>query len=104
VKGPAAWEPPEGRYPETPIYDQLRVELAVRHLAEGLADGLGLSIRRAMDSLVKAMASTADGIQRFMVKVAEAQLGTPEDVLDRIRADQATLDWAEAWRAERGQL
>lgn len=90
---------------DTPIYDQLRVELAARRLQPQLAElgrHLGIGIVAAMAGLQRAMTQAADHAQRLAVAVQLAP--DPETVLDRIRADQRSLDWQEAWRAERDQL
>lgn len=81
---------------ETPIHDQLVVELAVRQLA--------VDLRPALEAFRRTMEQVSHNVATFAARFRAAQLEqTPEAVLDRIRQDQATLEWREAWRAEREQ-
>jgi hypothetical protein len=87
---------------DTPIYDQLVVQHAVRQLA-------AVDLRPAMEAFRRAMEQVGRNVATFAARVREAQAAeaarmAPAAVLDRIRADQASLDWREAWRAEREQL
>lgn len=83
---------------ETPIYDQLRREQALRRLGQGLAVVLGGTAVGMARSIQRAMESQQDGIRRALIRWAPP---APEDVLEAIRRDQLTLDWQESWRAER---
>jgi hypothetical protein len=67
----------------TPIFDQLAVETA------------GAALRRAY---LEAVDRVTPALLRMATALAPS---APEDVLEAIRRDQATLDWQEAWRAER---
>lgn len=101
------WEPPTVTVlhdPGTPIHDQLRRETRQRELVQALAEGLSLSMAQATASLKRAMESTGRQLATFMARVQLRQLEqTPEAVLDRIRSDAASLDWHDAWQAERAQ-
>lgn len=79
---------------ETPIHDQLVVELAVRQLS--------VDLRPAMEAFRRAMEQVSHNVATFAARFRAAQLEqTPEAVLDRIREDQAVLDWRDQWAAER---
>jgi hypothetical protein len=83
---------------ETPIYDQLVIQHAARRLTEDL--------RPAMETFRRGMETIGHNVASWMARVRQAQelqaaRMAPEAVLDRIRSDQASLDWREAWAAER---
>jgi hypothetical protein len=91
---------------DTPIHDQLVVQHAVRQLQRDLADGLGISLRQAMEGLTRAMEQTGRHVAAFTARFRDAQAAeaawrTPEATLDRIRSDQASLEWHDSWRADR---
>ena len=86
---------------ETPIHDQLVIQEAMRQLT--------VDLRPALEGIRRAMAQASTNVARFAARLRAAQEReaawmAPEAVLDRIRSDQASLDWHDAWRAERGQL
>lgn len=79
---------------ETPIHDQLVVQLAVRQLRQDL--------QPLLDHVQRTMATIGQGVAEFARRVAEERAASaPEAVLERIRRDQQTLDWQESWRRER---
>lgn len=79
---------------DTPIHDQLVVQYAVRQLT--------VDLRPALEAFTRTMRTVTANVAEFARRVAEAQApSAPEDVLEAIRRDQQTLDWQEAWRAER---
>lgn len=83
---------------DTPIHDQLVVQTALRQLA--------VNLKPALETFSRAMEQAGRNVAAFAARVQEAQQReaawmAPEAVLDRIRADQASLDWSEAWREER---
>lgn len=82
---------------DTPIHDQLVLQLAVRQLAVNLKPAMD-GFRRAMEQVGRNVARWAERHQDLL---AQLRPPTPEEVLDRIRSDQASLAWHDSWKAER---
>jgi hypothetical protein len=79
---------------DTPIHDTLIVETTFRQLT--------ISLSPMIETFKRAM----EGLGRVMARAAENFLQpppSPDEVLARIREDQASLDWHEMWRADRQQ-
>jgi hypothetical protein len=74
---------------DTPIHDQLVVQLAVRQLAVNLKPAME-AFRRVLEQTTRNVAAWAERHQGLL---AQLRTPSPEEVLDRIRADQASLEW-----------
>lgn len=93
-------EPPEEQ--DGPIYRALYAETL-----EGQLEAFRTALHQAARTLAEQLRPMMARVARAMAHLGDQLLApppTPEQVLDRIRADQASLDNHRRWRAERGQL